>query len=190
MNIEKQVVGNKRAGKKIYKFFKLLMFLVVLIIMVFIFINTIKISNYEAFVIISESMKPSIHVGDIIVIKKVDTNDIKKEDIITFEKNDEYITHRIKEIKVQNGEISYITKGDNNQTNDDEEVKHNEVKGKMIFKIPYVGKIIIQASNKKVYIIILAIAIILYRIALGHDNKNKERIRKKRIIDENKIQDK
>ena len=60
----------------------------------------------------------------------------------------------------------------------------------MIFKIPYVGKIIIQASNKKLYIVILAIAIILYKIALGRDNKNKERIRKKRIIDENKIQDK
>ena len=59
----------------------------VLIIMVFIFINTIKISNYEAFVIISESMEPTIHVGDIIVIKKVDKNNIKKEDIITFEKN-------------------------------------------------------------------------------------------------------
>jgi len=181
---------NEKIIKILHNFFKILMFLLIFILLIFIYINKIKINNYEAFVIVSESMKPEIKVGDIVIIKKNAEANIKKEDVITFEKNDEYITHRVKEIRNQNGKTVYITKGDNNKANDVEEVKYNEVKGVKIAQIPYVGLLIMTLSKQKIFIIILIIFFLLYKVALQKDNKKKDRIKKKRIVDEKAFKDK
>lgn len=182
--------GKEKIIKILYDFLKILMFLLIFILIIFIYINKIKISNYEAFVIVSESMKPEIKVGDIIIIKKNAEGNIKEEDIITFEKNSEYITHRVKEIKNQDGKTLYITKGDNNQADDVEEVKYSEIKGVKIAQIPYIGLLIIVLSKQKIFIIVLIVFLLLYRLSLQKDNKKKERIKKKRIVDEKNFKDK
>lgn len=193
LNIIEQLKGNKeQVIKLLYKFFKILIYILIFMFLIFIYINemkSIKTFNYEAFVIVSESMEPEINVGDIVIIKKITEDSIKEEDIITFEKNDEYVTHRVKEINEQNGEKIYTTKGDNNKVEDVEEVHYSEVKGIVIFQIPYIGFMILKISKQKNLIIILIIFILLYRMAQKSDNKKKERIKKKRIEDEKVFKD-
>lgn len=188
LNIIKQLRENKEdVTKLLYKLFKILIYVLIFILLIFIYINeinSIKTFNYEALLITSESMEPEIKVGDIIIIKKISEENIKEEDIITFEKNNEYITHRVKKVTEQNGEKVYTTKGDNNQVNDEEKVRYSETKGIKIAQVPYVGLLILKISKQKNFIIILIVFILLYRIALKKDNKKKERIKKKRIEDE------
>lgn len=191
-NIKQFKPNKEQVTKLFYKLFKILIYVLIFILLIFIYINemkSIKTFNYETFIIVSESMEPNINVGDIIIIEKTLPDNIKKDDVITFEKNGEYITHRVKEVKVQDENTKYITKGDNNNIEDVEEVDFFEIKGKIIFRIPYIGLIILKISKQKNLIIILIIFVLLYRIASKKDNRHKERAKKKRVEDEKIFKD-
>ena len=60
------------------------------------------------------------------------------------------VIHRIIEKKQKNGEFSFITKGDNNNTPDKEEVKENQLIGKVVFKIKYIGYPAILLHNLQI----------------------------------------
>ena len=100
---------------------------------------------FGAYVIVSPSMVPTIHVQDAIVIKRVDLVDIKQGDIISFLGTDSYysgkvITHRVIGIeKSSDGQFLYRTKGDNNNVADGSLVNEDNVYGKVIFRIPMLG---------------------------------------------------
>lgn len=73
-------------------------------------------------------MKPELAIGDIIIIKECD--EYNKNDIITFNVNDEYlVTHRIIEKRGDN----FVTKGDNNTSKDEELVQKENIVGKVIY---------------------------------------------------------
>lgn len=77
--------------------------------------------------VMSNSMKPTFEKGDKIVVKK--QKDYEVGDIITYIDNDKnLITHRI----IEKYEDGFITKGDNNNTEDKEKVRKNQVLGKII----------------------------------------------------------
>ncbi len=77
--------------------------------------------------VMSDSMKPTFEKGDKIVVKK--QKDYEVGDIITYIDNDKnLITHRI----IEKYEDGFITKGDNNNTEDKEKVRKNQVLGKII----------------------------------------------------------
>lgn len=72
-------------------------------------------------------------------------NDYKAGDIITFgeiSKTKTPTTHRIKDIKIVDGNPVYITKGDANNSEDNAEVLATSVKGKVLFSIPYLGYVL------------------------------------------------
>ena len=77
--------------------------------------------------VVSDSMKPTIEKGDKIVVKKQDSYEVG--DIITYISNDEnLITHRV----MKKYENVFITKGDNNNTEDEERVEQDQIIGKVI----------------------------------------------------------
>jgi len=97
------------------------------------------------------SMQPTLHEGDILIVKGVDPEDIKIGDIIVFESSESTphilpnrtVVHRVIDIKYdeKQGQYLYLTKGDNNETNPipDGWVPYKDVYGKVIFIIPRVG---------------------------------------------------
>jgi len=85
--------------------------------------------GYTYFQILTGSMEETIKVDDVVFVHI--TKDVKENDIISYEKDNEVITHRIIEVN----EDGYITKGDNNNT-DDGLIKKEQVIGKVV----YVGK--------------------------------------------------
>ena len=89
--------------------------------------------------IASGSMLPEIHVGDIALIKKCNANDIIVGDIIQYQMEGYTVIHRVIEKKQKNGEYIFITKGDNNKSQDLNPVNEDQVIGKCIFKIRYLG---------------------------------------------------
>ena len=85
------------------------------------------------------SMEKTIFVGDIAIIKKCNPNDIIVGDIIEYQMEGYTVIHRVIEKKQNNGEFSFITKGDNNGVPDKDAVREDQLIGKMIFKIKYLG---------------------------------------------------
>lgn len=59
------------------------------------------------------SMYPSLKESMMVTIVAVPLQNIKAADIIAFRQEEEIVSHRVIEIIHQNGEITFVTKGDN-----------------------------------------------------------------------------
>lgn len=100
--------------------------------------------NYQFLVVRSGSMEPTIKQGAVVVVKPSEAYQIG--DIITFRGTFRTpkgeiipVSHRVAEIRVDQGEPFYTTKGDANDAADTREVRHREVIGKVRLTIPYIG---------------------------------------------------
>lgn len=114
------------------------LFLITIIFILFI----LKIFKYFPVAVLSDSMKDTFSRGDTLVIEKIDDNNlknIKEYDIIYYKKDNKYIIHRIVDVKEENGKKVFITKGDNNKTEDEWKVYEEDILGIMKFSVPYTG---------------------------------------------------
>lgn len=90
-------------------------------------------------VIYSGSMNPTLDVGDIVLIQKVDATTIRQGDVIQFYQDNVTVIHRVHRIEETNGQNQLITKGDANDDPDFKPVPLNYVLGKSVFTIPKLG---------------------------------------------------
>lgn len=127
-----------------------------------------KLPIYSAYVIVSPSMVPTINVNDGVVVQRVDKQgNLNIGDIITFSSKDiRYsgltITHRIVgKQTIQNGNLVYRTKGDNNKSEDSSLVSFGDIYGKVLFKVPSVGVLYNFITNPFGFIISIIIPIIV-----------------------------
>lgn len=111
--------------------------LVVLVILAIWF--TIGVFPVKPIAVASGSMEKELYVGDVVIVKKCNANDIVNGDIIQYQMKGYTVIHRVIEKKQKNGEYYFTTKGDNNPSEDKESVKENQVLGKVIFKVKYLG---------------------------------------------------
>ena len=101
-----------------------------------------NILGLYGFTVSTGSMEPAIKTGDYLISRKVRSDHIKVDDIITFIEENTIITHRVSEIINQDEEIMFITKGDGNNIEDDATVISENVISKYVFKIPMIGYIL------------------------------------------------
>ena len=88
----------------------------------------------------SESMNPVIRKGDAVILKKINNETkLKKGDIIAYSSGSLVIVHRIKEIKNDGKNSTYITKGDANNGSDPREVSRSQIKGIVKIDIPVIA---------------------------------------------------
>ena len=106
-------------------------------------------------VILTGSMEPLIMPGDVVLVHKISNEDdiykLSKGDIINFKRGNIIITHRIKEVlKDEAGNLSFETKGDNNNAIDEEKVQPNDIKGTVIKVVPKLGllTLILKGQDK------------------------------------------
>ena len=102
----------KKVGKVLgYIVISVLVLLVILIGIVFVQKKTNPdeiptILGYKPFIVLSGSMETELYKGDLAIVKNVDVNDLKVNDIIAFKDTDNYIvTHRIVEIIKDSGYV-------------------------------------------------------------------------------------
>lgn len=86
-------------------------------------------------VVLSGSMEPELSVDDLLIVTPLDTYEVG--DVVVYQTQRTAVVHRIVAI---NGD-KIITRGDANNTDDDPITKEN-IKGKVIFAIPFIGLIV------------------------------------------------
>ena len=136
--------------------------------------------GFKTYEIVSRSMEDTINKNDIIVVKKVDKNEINENDIISFDNGNEIITHRIVDIENINGQTLYTTKGDNNRFADDEKISFEQIEGKYVFKLSKLGYLMNFLKNRYFLIILFIILIFcfIHIINVKKRIKNREEKRK------------
>ncbi len=112
-----------------------IMVLVISILMIWFSIGVFPV---RPFAIVTGSMIPVIYPGDVVLVKR-DVDDLKTGEIIQYKSGDIYIFHRITEIIEEDDTYLYITKGDNNPSEDPKPVNINSIKGRVIYTVPKVG---------------------------------------------------
>lgn len=157
--------------KRIFKTIYYLILAVIAVVAVFLILSVVPIKGgYKTLVVLSGSMEPKIHTGSIVAIKP--EKEYNVGDVITFGENTKTkapTTHRIFEIKDDNGTKTYTTKGDANNAPDQKPVTQSEIIGKVLFSVPYVGYGV-AATQKPIgfmLIIIVPAVIIIYDEALN-----------------------
>ncbi|MBP5678500.1 MAG: signal peptidase I [Bacilli bacterium] len=139
------------------------------------FLN-VKTGNYNSpifngYVIVSQSMVPTININDAIVIKRDSHDGYQVGDIISFfsteyDSEGMVVTHRIvKKDNLTTSNSTYRTKGDNNPVPDKRGVDTSNIYGKVFLIIPklgYVQSFLSQPSHFIICILIPAGIVIIY----------------------------
>lgn len=121
----------------------------------------------HSYTVLSSSMSPTIHAGDVIVVNDVPASQIEKGDIITFVppggaegSGANRITHRVHEVVIQNGEQHYRTKGDALESPDSWLVSPENVVGVVWFSIPFLGHFV-ELVNTQMGLVVFVVAAVL-----------------------------
>lgn len=171
-----------RKAKKIVSIAIFIILIPILLISLVILINSYIRPNqvpsflgWKPFIVLSGSMETQISAGDLVIVKQVDTETLKKGDIIAFKEDSIVITHRIDEVIQEDGTTKYITKGDNNNNQDNGYVLPQQVEGKFEFKIARLGNFAMFIQTPLGMVVCLSMPIlILIVIQLKDSKKDKE----------------
>ena len=94
--------------------------------------------HYDICLVRSESMKPAINMGDMVITGPPGgllSGEVKPGAIVTYQWGEELVTHRVLSV---DGD-ALVTKGDAVEDPDPWPVSLSDVKGVYLFKIPYIG---------------------------------------------------
>lgn len=179
---EDKSIKLKRTWKTIYKVISYSIIIILMIIAAFFIFYVIsgklaekqgKTPPFGLYTIISPSMTPNIKVYDVVFVKNVDPSTLKVNDVITFYSTNAFfggtpITHRIVEIlDVPETGTMFRVKGDANEEADEEKVLPSNVIGKVLFRVPSLGKVQFFLASKTgwlIAILIPAAIILIYDI--------------------------
>ncbi len=172
--------------KKIFKtIIDILIFIIFLILIVIIFAklkmlkdnnNYFELFGYSIFNVATGSMEPAISQNDVILVKKQDN--YKLNDIITFKKDKDFITHRI--IKINDTYIT--TKGDANNAID-VAITQDVIIGKVI-KIYENAGIWQKILTTPQVVVMIFVTLILFDLAFSYKGfKNKQLVKKVDQVD-------
>ena len=163
---------------------------ILLVIAIYLALQTALATTTPFLAVASGSMRPALETGDLVIIQGVPATSIHQGDIIAFESPREYdqgnatgiwpftlyTIHRV--VKIQssaNGTILFTTKGDDNDNIDPRPVPDHRVQGHVIYRMPYLGYLILDPT------ITITIAIIVVIIILIWPEKKRRFRRHKRI---------
>ncbi len=106
------------------------------------------------------SMFPTMQDGSLAILKKDLTYDVG--DIVAYQASESGISKVVIHRIVQKSGDGFVLKGDNNRSNDPELVKYDQIIGKAVFYVPYVGYLPILVKNPVVFVMTLLTTAVLF----------------------------
>ena len=152
-----------------------------------------KFLGYAPMIVLTDSMvgnnEDNFGGGDLIFVKTVKTEEVKKDDVISFfdpqGNGTSIISHRVVEIINEDGKTSFKTKGDNNNTEDKFPVPAENLAGVYTgFKIAGAGRIAMFMQTPWGLIICVIVPILLL---IGWDAVRRARYNKKHEEDKDAL---
>ncbi len=146
--------------------------------------------NISVKIVQSGSMEPAIGTGSIVVIMPQDAYAVG--DVITFGEETQTsipTTHRIVADIISGGKIRFETKGDANEEKDSGSVAIDEVIGKVLFSIPYIGYLLDIAKKPWGFVFLIGVpaAIVVIDEIATIVKETRHLRRKNKIEEENNV---
>lgn len=96
----------------------------------------------NGFVVKSGSMEPEIKTGSVLFTRSVEPDEVSVGDTVTYSDGDQFVTHRVIEKTSSESSVEFITKGVANEEPDPEPVQGDQIAGKKIVAIPFLGYLV------------------------------------------------
>lgn len=129
-----------------------------------------KIGGYCPLIVLTGSMEPEINSGDMIIVKQIDSADVKEKDVIAFIDPDgngqSILTHRVTGITEVDGQTAFITKGDANNTEDRLPATADQLVGIYVFRIHGLGNVAMFMQTTAGLIVCVVLPLVLL---VGYD---------------------
>lgn len=106
-----------------------------------------SVFGYQVFRVSSGSMEPELMIGDVILIKEAEPQDIQKGDIVTYkgeegDLNDKFITHKmIEDPQLVDGRYVFHTQGIYEGAVPDPDWYEDQLLGEFVCKIPFIDSV-------------------------------------------------
>ncbi len=113
-------------------------------------------------VVMSGSMEPVFYKNDLIILEEVDADTLEENDIICFEDDGKFVTHRISRIETVDGEKRFYTMGDYTGTEDKDFVLADKIQGEYKSRIPKLGGIILFIQDPYGLVLTLILLLLLF----------------------------
>lgn len=137
---------------KIFRILGTILLIFLLSVIILIFNARLKgeapnVFGYQVYIVSSGSMEPELMVGDVILVKEVDAEDIRVGDIITYkgeegELRDKFITHEVIKGPSREGDrYSFVTCGIAPGAISDPKIYDDQILGVYKRTIPHIDKI-------------------------------------------------
>jgi signal peptidase len=127
-----------------------------------------RLAGATPLTVLTSSMEPRLPPGTLIVVRPVETADVRVGDVVTYQIESgrpEVISHRVIEIvSSTDGSTAFVTKGDNNDTADDALVRPEQVRGTLWYSLPWLGFVnqAVAGQAKSWIVPLLAIVLLAY----------------------------
>ncbi len=189
METSKITTKNRKALSKVFKVFRILLYVIMFTIValtvgaviIFSTSNDAEKYTYKAYTVLSDSMQEQFEAGDLIIVKKVDLSTISEGDIISFYSIDpntygEVYTHMVREVITYNGELAFTTYGTTTGSNDIYPALSSCVIGEQVYVISNIGEVITFIKTVQGYWFLVVIPCV---VLVGFEIKNLIKLFKK-----------
>ena len=146
---------------------------------------------FKMYMVLTDSMVPAFRSDDAIIVRTIDIDRLKKDDIITFYslENDVVMSHRVLDVINVGDEIGFRTQGDANNSPDPFTTTGGRIIGKYMFRIPGMGRHLATATQRLYIIPLLVVLVISIQFGLSQaEKKLKEKMKlEQREINKNRV---
>ncbi len=143
-----------------------------------------SVFGYKPFIVLSGSMETEIFRGDLIIVKDTNPKDLKINDVIAFRDVENTVTtHRIIDIIEKDEKIYFVTKGDNNSSQDQNLVELSAVEGLYVTKITGLGNIFNSLAKPTNIIILFLIVTLGFGIGFYISTKKERNIEHQEFLE-------
>lgn len=158
-----------------------LILIIIYVILVLSFQYLPFLNKYHTYAIQTNSMEPVIDVGDIVIIKEIEIDEIQVGDIMAFnvdvtgDNKDDVVVHYIDEIIPFGDEYIYKTRPEISDQQDRWTIEQDDIIGRYQFQMHNVGRILLflQSTIGKIVLLVdIIIVSVIYDILFKKD-KNK-----------------
>ena len=131
-------------------------------------------------VVQSGSMEPTLHVGDLLVVRQQGAYDVN--DVVVFQSGRSLVVHRI----VDKSATGFTTQGDANNTAD-EPIETEAVKGKVVGSVAFLGYVMEWLRSPVGILLVLVAGIALVELSFQRERKlakMQQLLQKRQVEDE------
>ena len=143
-----------------------------------------SVFGIKPFMVLSGSMENEIHKGDLIFTKIIAPETLKEDDVIAFrDAQGTVTTHRIIDVIEKEGVTYFVTKGDNNSSQDQNLVELEDVEGLYIGRFPGIGSMMDSLAKPTTVLILVFAITIIFIIGFMISNKKQVEAERKEFLE-------